>query len=116
MAHPAGTQPIADPTRSLAAGSHHEQREDPAAPRAPEPDGVAARLGWAVFLLLVALGALLDTLDVAQVPPGVVLPAALTGIAVRLLVGWKSGGGQPLIALGFALLCASVLTTMAQPG
>jgi plastocyanin len=116
MTHPAGAQPTMQPWQPPTAPSHHRQSEGPAASRAPERDGAAARLGWGVFLLLVGLGALLDTLDVLQVPPGTLLPAALTGIAARLLVGWKSGAGQPLIALGLVLLCASVVTTLLEPG
>jgi hypothetical protein len=86
----------------------YDEKED----RPPrEKDGAAGRLGWGVFLILVGVGTLLDALDVLDVPAGAVLPAALIGVGVRLVVGWRSGGGQPLMALGFVLMCGAVIAT-----
>jgi hypothetical protein len=85
----------------------------PPAPTPPPRPFPVARLLTGVFLLLLGLGWLLDSLDVVHLDWQAVLPVALILLGVTLAAAaWRGGGHGGLIALGIVLTVVLTVGTV----
>lgn len=83
----------------------NEEITTPTAPTAPEERSrpPLATLVLGGLLVLIGAGWLLETLGVAEVPWGALLPVVLVVIGLALLIGARTGRHGGLVALGMVL-------------